>query len=48
MAHAREDPGDLKAAPGGIAESLSEWAAAFVEAAAAKNRFTQLFLEGLL
>jgi uroporphyrinogen decarboxylase len=45
MAHAREDPGALKAAVGGIAESLSEWAAAFVEAGAAGLYYAAQFSE---
>jgi uroporphyrinogen decarboxylase len=45
MTHAREDPGALKAAVGGIAESLARWAAAFVEAGAAGLYYAAQFSE---
>jgi uroporphyrinogen decarboxylase len=45
MAHARENPAVLKAAVGRIAESLSQWAAAFVEAGAAGLYYAAQFSE---
>jgi uroporphyrinogen decarboxylase len=45
MAHSREDPAAVAAAIGGIAESLAEWAAAFVEAGAAGLYYAAQFSE---